>query len=58
MNVNLGPEKQGNHRLVRQISVVRKLLECVIKDRVTEHLECFQLIVESQQGFVKPDKPD
>lgn len=46
-------ENPGNYRRVILTSVVKKLLESIIKDEVNEHLEDFQLMRENQHGFVK-----
>ena len=42
----------GNYRAVSQISIVCKLLESIIRDKITEHLDQNKLIKPSQHGFV------
>ncbi|XP_067830372.1 uncharacterized protein [Heptranchias perlo] len=46
-------EKPGNYRPVNLTSVVGKLLESIFKVKVIEHFEKFELIRESQHGFVE-----
>ncbi|XP_059801424.1 uncharacterized protein LOC132378494 [Hypanus sabinus] len=48
-----GREKPGNSRPVSLPSVVGKMLESVIKDVITAHLESGEIIRQSQHGFVK-----
>ncbi|PJG57315.1 hypothetical protein [Aeromonas cavernicola] len=48
-----GREKTGNYRPVSLTSVVGKMLESVIKDVITAHLERGEIIGQSQHGFVK-----
>ncbi|MDZ1603208.1 reverse transcriptase family protein, partial [Klebsiella pneumoniae] len=43
----------GNYRPVSLTSVVGKVMEKVLKDRIAEHLERHCLIRDSQHGFVK-----
>jgi Reverse transcriptase (RNA-dependent DNA polymerase)/Endonuclease-reverse transcriptase len=43
----------GNYRPVSLTSVLCKLLESIIKDEVTSHLETNNLIRDSQHGFMK-----
>ena len=43
----------GNYRPVSLTSIVCKLLESIIRDKITEHLEHNKLIKPSQHGFVK-----
>uniref|UniRef100_A0A4W3IXB0 Reverse transcriptase domain-containing protein n=1 Tax=Callorhinchus milii TaxID=7868 RepID=A0A4W3IXB0_CALMI len=45
--------KPGNYRPVSLTSVVGKLLETIIRDRINLHLEEYGLIRDSQHGFVK-----
>eukprot|EP00061_Rhincodon_typus_P008854 g31841.t1 len=45
-------EKPGNYRLVSLTSVVGKLLEGILRDRVYMYLETQELIRHSQHGFV------
>ncbi|XP_067879890.1 microtubule-associated protein RP/EB family member 3b isoform X1 [Heterodontus francisci] len=49
----VGKEKPENYRLVSFTSVVGKLLESSLKNRVTEHLDKYELIKECQHGLVK-----
>ena len=48
-----GREKMGNYRPVSLTSVVRKILESIIKEAVNEHLESGDRIGPSQHGFTK-----
>ncbi len=41
----------GNYRPVSLTSCIGKLMESVIKDKITQHLEKFKLIRNSQHGF-------
>ena len=43
----------GNYRPVSLTSVVGKVLERIIRDRIYKHLERNKLIRDSQHGFVK-----
>ena len=43
----------GNYRPVSLTSIVCKLLESIIRDKITEHLDQNKLIKPSQHGFVK-----
>ena len=43
----------GNYRPVSLTSIVCKLLESIIRDKITEHLDHNELIKPSQHGFVK-----
>ena len=43
----------GNYRPVSLTSVVGKLLESVLRDRIYDHLERYSLIQDSQHGFVR-----
>ena len=45
-------EKPGNYRPVSLTSVVGKLLEGILRDRIYRHLERQGLIRDSQHGFV------
>ena len=45
-------EKPGNYRPVSLTSVVGKLLEGILRDRIHRHLEMQGLIRDSQHGFV------
>ena len=45
-------EKPGNYRPVSLTSVVGKLLEGILRDRIYRHLETKGLIRDSQHGFV------
>ena len=45
-------EKPGNYRPVSLTSVVGKLLEGILRDRIYMHLETQGLIKDSQHGFV------
>eukprot|EP00061_Rhincodon_typus_P012497 g38263.t1 len=47
-----GKEKPGNYRPVNLTSVVGKLLERVLKDKVYMYLEWQDLIMDGQHGFV------
>ncbi|XP_062907777.1 ubiquitin-conjugating enzyme E2 G2 isoform X1 [Mobula hypostoma] len=55
-------DSPGNYRPVSLTSVVGKLLEKILKDRIYGHLENHGLIRDSQHGFVKGrsclNKPD
>ena len=42
----------GNNRPVSKTSIVCKLLESIIRDKITEHLDQNKLINPSQHGFV------
>ena len=46
-------EELGNYRPVRLTSVVGKVLETLIKDRIRNHLNKYKLIKRSQHGFTK-----
>jgi hypothetical protein len=46
-------EEAGNYRPVSLTSCVCKVLEALIKDHIVEHLEYYNLINDSQFGFVK-----
>ena len=48
-----GREKAGNYRPVSLTSVVGKMLESIIKDEITAHLESSNRIGTSQHGFTK-----
>ena len=43
----------GNYRPVSLTSIVCKIMESIIKDRVVEHLQKFSLLNDSQHGFMK-----
>ena len=45
--------KTENYRPVSLTSVVGKMLESIIKDHITKHLDKFKLIKSSQHGFTK-----
>ena len=45
-------EKPGNYRPVSFTSVVGKLLEGILRDRIYRHLETQGLIRDSQHGFM------
>lgn len=45
--------KPENYRPVSLTSIVGKMLESIIKDHITEHLNRFKLIKSSQHGFSK-----
>ena len=45
-------EKPGSYRPVSLTSVVGKLLEGILRDRIYRHLEMQVLIRDSQHGFV------
>ena len=42
-----------NYRPVSLTSIVGKILEKIIKDKVVDHLDKFKLIRESQHGFTR-----
>ena len=42
-----------NYRPVSLTSVVGKLMEKILRDRIYEHLEKFSMLKSSQHGFVK-----
>ena len=46
-------DNPGNYRLVSLTSVVDKVLERIIRDRIYNHLERNNLIRDSQRSFVK-----
>ena len=46
-------QKAGNYRPVSLTSVVGKMLESVIKEEITRHLEGNGLIEQTQHGFIK-----
>ena len=46
-------EQLGNYRPVSLTSVVGKVLETLIKDRMRNHLNQYKLIKGSQHGFTK-----
>ena len=46
-------EELGNYRPVSLTSVVGKVLETLIKDRMRNHLNKYKLIKGSQHGFTK-----
>lgn len=46
-------DKPENYRPVSLTSIVGKMLESIIKDKIVEHLEKFKLINTSQHGFSK-----
>jgi len=46
-------EDLGNYRPVSLTVQACKILENIIRDAVTEHLEKFNLILSSQHGFMK-----
>jgi len=46
-------DKPENYRPVSLTSIVGKMLESIIKDHITEHLDRFNLIESSQHGFTK-----
>ena len=46
-------DNPGNYRPVSLTSVVGKVLERVIRDRIYDHLERNNVIKDSQHGFVK-----
>jgi hypothetical protein len=46
-------DKTENYRPVSLTSVIGKLLESIIKDKLVEHLDKFALINTSQHGFTK-----
>ncbi len=49
-----GSKREPSHyRPVNQTSVPGKILESLIKDKLVEHLEIFELILPSQHGFTK-----
>ena len=41
----------GNYRPIGLTSIVGKLMESIIRDRIVEHLETYNLINDSQHGF-------
>ena len=43
----------GNYRPVSLTSILCKILESIIKDKIVDHLQVFNLINESQHGFMK-----
>ena len=43
----------GNYRPVSLTSILCKILESIIKDKIVEHLQVFNLINDSQHGFMK-----
>ena len=43
----------GNYRPVSLTSILCKILESMIKDKIVEHLQVFNLINDSQHGFMK-----
>ena len=45
--------KKGNYRPVNLTSIVGKLLESIIRERIQEFLEENKLINSSQHGFIK-----
>ena len=46
-------DSPGNYRPVSLTSVVGKLMEKILRDRIYEHLEKFSMLKSSQHGFVK-----
>src|SRR3981081_1021742 len=46
-------DKPENYRPVSLTSIVGKMLESIIKDHITEHLDRLHLIRSSQHGFTK-----
>eukprot|EP00061_Rhincodon_typus_P015679 g43486.t1 len=48
-----GRQKTGNYRPVSLTSVLRKILESIIKDEIAEYLKMHGKIGQSQHGFVK-----
>ena len=44
-------QQKGNFRPISLTSVVGKVLESIIKDRIVNHLEVHQLLNTSQHGF-------
>eukprot|EP00061_Rhincodon_typus_P001408 g14719.t1 len=46
-------QKTENHRPIRLTSVVGKILESTVKDEISEYLEVFGKIEQSQHGFIK-----
>ena len=48
-----GRKKTGNYRPVSLTSVLGKLLESIVKDFITQHLEGSDIIRQSQHGFTK-----
>jgi len=45
--------KPENYRPVSLTSIIGKILETIIKDKIANHLNSFQLIENSQHGFTK-----
>ena len=45
--------KAGNYRPISLTSVIGKVLERIIRDQVTEHLDLHSLIFDTQHGFRK-----
>ena len=43
----------GNYRPVSLTSILCKIMESIIKDKIVEHLQKFKLLSESQHGFMK-----
>ena len=46
-------DSPGNYRPVSLTSVVGKLMEKILRDRIYEHLEKFSMLKNTQHGFVK-----
>ena len=45
--------KPGNYRLVSLTSVACKVMEKIVRDRITNHLNRNQLLTDCQHGFIK-----
>ena len=43
----------GNYRPVSLTSIICKIMESIIKDKIVEHLQKFNLLNDSQHGFIK-----
>ena len=43
----------GNYRPVSLTSIICKIMESIIKDKLVEHLQNFNLLNDSQHGFMK-----
>ena len=43
----------GNYRPVSLTSIICKIMESIIKDKIVEHLQKFKLLNDSQHGFIK-----
>ena len=43
----------GNYRPVSLTSILCKIMESIIEDKIVEHLQKFKLLSESQHGFMK-----